>query len=175
MEAAVPIPELESKIKALQASVEQVIKGKSDVVELVSVALLARGHLLIEDVPGVGKTTLAHALARSFDCTFQRIQFTSSLLRMDSFGNPQTDLQPKKNQIRHDARDDQGGQQNGKDQDKQVVPGVESYKGDDEDYKNESYTSFRKAKEAQIHQEIQLDTGQQLGNQGHTYDKGKDQ
>lgn len=86
MEAAVPIPELESKIKALQASVEQVIKGKSDVVELVSVALLARGHLLIEDVPGVGKTTLAHALARSFDCTFQRIQFTSDLLPSDLTG-----------------------------------------------------------------------------------------
>jgi MoxR-like ATPase len=86
VEAAVPIPELESKIKALQASVEQVIKGKSDVVELVSVALLARGHLLIEDVPGVGKTTLAHALARSFDCTFQRIQFTSDLLPSDLTG-----------------------------------------------------------------------------------------
>ena len=86
MEAAVPIPELESKIRALQASIEQVIKGKSDVVELVSVALLARGHLLIEDVPGVGKTTLAHALARSFDCTFQRIQFTSDLLPSDLTG-----------------------------------------------------------------------------------------
>ncbi len=86
MEAAVPIPELESKIKALQASIEHVIKGKPEVVELVSVALLAHGHLLIEDVPGVGKTTLAHALARSFDCTFQRIQFTSDLLPSDLIG-----------------------------------------------------------------------------------------
>ncbi len=86
MEAVVPIPELESKIKALQASVGQVIKGKPEVVELVSVALLAQGHLLIEDVPGVGKTTLAHALARSFDCTFQRIQFTSDLLPSDLIG-----------------------------------------------------------------------------------------
>ena len=86
MEAAVPIPVLESKIKALQASIEHVIKGKPEVVELVSVALLARGHLLIEDVPGVGKTTLAHALARSFDCTFQRIQFTSDLLPSDLIG-----------------------------------------------------------------------------------------
>jgi len=86
VEAAVPIPELESKIKALQTSIELVIKGKADVVELVSVALLARGHLLVEDVPGVGKTTLAHALARSFDCSFQRIQFTSDLLPSDLTG-----------------------------------------------------------------------------------------
>jgi len=86
MEAAVPIPELESKIKAFQASIGHVIKGKPEVVELVSVALLARGHILIEDVPGVGKTTLAHALARSFDCTFQRIQFTSDLLPSDLLG-----------------------------------------------------------------------------------------
>ena len=51
------------------------------------VALLAHGHLLIEDVPGVGKTTLAHALARSFDCTFHRIQFTSDLLPSDLTGS----------------------------------------------------------------------------------------
>jgi MoxR-like ATPase len=86
VEAAIPIPELESKIKAFQASIGHVIKGKPEVVELVSVALLAQGHLLIEDVPGVGKTTLAHALARSFDCTFQRIQFTSDLLPSDLIG-----------------------------------------------------------------------------------------
>ena len=55
-------------------------------VEQAIVALLARGHLLIEDVPGVGKTTLAHTLARSFDCTFQRIQFTSDLLPSDLIG-----------------------------------------------------------------------------------------
>lgn len=77
---------LERKIQALQASVEKVIKGKPEVVELAIVTLLARGHLLIEDVPGVGKTTLAHALARSFDCTFQRIQFTSDLLPSDLTG-----------------------------------------------------------------------------------------
>ena len=87
METAAPPHELASKIKALQASVERVIKGKSDVVELATVALLAHGHLLIEDVPGVGKTTLAHALARSFDCTFQRIQFTSDLLPSDLTGS----------------------------------------------------------------------------------------
>ncbi|MCH6569455.1 MAG: AAA family ATPase, partial [Acidobacteria bacterium] len=54
---------------------------------MATVALLAHGHLLIEDVPGVGKTTLAHALARSFDCTFQRIQFTSDLLPSDLTGS----------------------------------------------------------------------------------------
>ena len=54
---------------------------------MATVALLAQGHLLIEDVPGVGKTTLAHALARSFDCAFQRIQFTSDLLPSDLTGS----------------------------------------------------------------------------------------
>jgi MoxR-like ATPase len=74
------------KLAALHASIESVIKGKSEVVELAIVTLLARGHLLIEDVPGVGKTTLAYALARSFDCTFHRIQFTSDLLPSDLTG-----------------------------------------------------------------------------------------
>jgi MoxR-like ATPase len=74
------------KVEQLQATIETVIRGKSDVVELALVALLASGHLLIEDVPGVGKTTLAQALARSFDCTFQRIQFTSDMLPSDIVG-----------------------------------------------------------------------------------------
>jgi MoxR-like ATPase len=74
------------KIEQLQATIETVIRGKSDVVELALVSLLAGGHLLIEDVPGVGKTTLAQALARSFDCTFQRIQFTSDMLPSDIVG-----------------------------------------------------------------------------------------
>jgi MoxR-like ATPase len=56
------------------------------VIRLALVGLLARGHLLIEDVPGVGKTTLAHALARSFNCAFQRIQFTSDMLPSDVIG-----------------------------------------------------------------------------------------
>ena len=86
MEATAAPQELASKITALQTSIERVIKGKSEVIELASVALLAQGHLLIEDVPGVGKTTLAHALARSFDCTFHRIQFTSDLLPSDLTG-----------------------------------------------------------------------------------------
>ncbi len=73
-------------IAQLRAAVESVIKGKPEVVQLSVVALLASGHLLIEDVPGVGKTTLAHALALSLDCTFQRIQFTSDLLPSDVIG-----------------------------------------------------------------------------------------
>ncbi len=75
-----------SKIEQLQSTIESVIRGKTDVVELALVTLLADGHLLIEDVPGVGKTTLAQTLARSFDCTFQRIQFTSDLLPSDILG-----------------------------------------------------------------------------------------
>jgi MoxR-like ATPase len=74
------------KLEQLQATIETVIRGKSDVVELALVTLLAGGHLLIEDVPGVGKTTLAHTLARSFDCTFQRVQFTSDMLPSDIVG-----------------------------------------------------------------------------------------
>jgi MoxR-like ATPase len=74
------------KLEQLQSTVESVIRGKSDVVELSLVTLIAGGHLLIEDVPGVGKTTLAQSLARSFDCTFQRIQFTSDMLPSDILG-----------------------------------------------------------------------------------------
>jgi MoxR-like ATPase len=57
-----------------------VIIGKADVTELMLVALLVEGHGLLEDVPGIGKTTLAKALARSLDCSFARIQFTPDLL-----------------------------------------------------------------------------------------------
>ena len=73
-------------IQALQNNIAHVIKGKPNVIEKAIVCLLARGHLLIEDVPGVGKTTLAHALARSLDCSFKRIQFTSDLLPSDIVG-----------------------------------------------------------------------------------------
>ncbi len=74
------------KIRALQANIERVIKGKPQTVELTVLALLARGHLLIEDVPGVGKTTLAQSLAHSLGCSFKRIQFTSDLLPSDIVG-----------------------------------------------------------------------------------------
>jgi MoxR-like ATPase len=74
------------RVELLQSTIERVIRGKPEVVRLALVTLLAGGHLLIEDVPGVGKTTLAHALARALDCTFQRIQFTSDLLPSDVIG-----------------------------------------------------------------------------------------
>src|SRR5436190_5128032 len=74
------------RISELQANVEKVIRGKSEVVQFCIAALLARGHILLEDVPGVGKTTLAHALARSLSLSFQRIQFTSDLLPSDIVG-----------------------------------------------------------------------------------------
>src|SRR4026208_1247839 len=74
------------KIERLQGAIESVIKGKPEAVRLSIVTLIAGGHLLIEDVPGVGKTTLAQALARALDCSFQRIQFTSDLLPSDVIG-----------------------------------------------------------------------------------------
>ena len=70
----------------LEAVLRQVIRGTDEVVRLALVALFARGHLLIEGVPGVGKTTLAQALARGLDCSFQRIQFTSDMLPTDVLG-----------------------------------------------------------------------------------------
>ena len=73
-------------IRAIQDNIGLVIKGKAHVIEMAVVCLLARGHLLLEDVPGVGKTTLAHSLARSLDCSFKRIQFTSDLLPSDIVG-----------------------------------------------------------------------------------------
>ena len=75
-----------ARIAALQENVEKVIRGKSEVVQMCIAALLAKGHILLEDVPGVGKTTLAHALARSLSLQFQRIQFTSDLLPSDIVG-----------------------------------------------------------------------------------------
>src|SRR5919106_3199160 len=74
------------QIERLQGAVETVIKGKPEAIRLAIVTLIAGGHLLVEDVPGVGKTTLAHALARALHCSFQRIQFTSDLLPSDVIG-----------------------------------------------------------------------------------------
>src|ERR1700752_2883206 len=73
-------------IRRLEANVARSLVGKPDVVRLAVVGLVARGHLLIEDVPGVGKTTLAAALARSIGAGFQRIQFTSDMLPSDVLG-----------------------------------------------------------------------------------------
>jgi MoxR-like ATPase len=70
----------------LENALRTVIRGKDDVVRMAVVSILARGHLLIEGVPGVGKTTLGQALARALDCSFQRIQFTSDMLPSDVIG-----------------------------------------------------------------------------------------
>jgi len=70
----------------LESALRAIIRGSDEVVRLALVALFARGHLLIEGVPGVGKTTMAHALARALDCSFRRVQFTSDLLPSDVLG-----------------------------------------------------------------------------------------
>src|SRR5437870_6076017 len=73
-------------VSALETNIGRALKGKQEIVELALAALAAGGHLLLEDVPGVGKTTLAQALARSLDLSFARIQFTSDLLPGDITG-----------------------------------------------------------------------------------------
>jgi MoxR-like ATPase len=75
-----------SRATEIEQSLRNIIRGNDEVVRLAMVAVLARGHLLIEGVPGVGKTTLAHALARTLDCSFQRVQFTSDMLPTDVLG-----------------------------------------------------------------------------------------
>ena len=80
------ITEAKQALERLRANMRLTIRGKDDVVEQVLVCLVAGGKLLIEDLPGVGKTTLAYSLARSMDCAFSRIQFTSDLLPSDVTG-----------------------------------------------------------------------------------------
>ena len=80
------LQDLQESAERISANIEQVIEGKPDVVRLALVVLLAEGHLLIEDVPGVGKTMLAKALARSVDCSVRRLQFTPDLLPSDVTG-----------------------------------------------------------------------------------------
>src|SRR5260370_18220259 len=75
-----------SKLRDIEAALGEAIRGKPEVLRLSLACLLARGHLLIEDVPGVGKTTLAQALARSVDSSFHRLQFTSDMLPSDVLG-----------------------------------------------------------------------------------------
>jgi MoxR-like ATPase len=86
MTVMVAAPVTLSKLTELEVSLNTAIRGKAEVVRMSVVCLLARGHLLIEDVPGVGKTTLAQALARSVHCRFHRIQFTSDMLPSDVLG-----------------------------------------------------------------------------------------
>ncbi len=80
------IAEARAGLGRLRDNVRRSIRGKDEVVEHVLIALVAAGHVLIEDLPGLGKTTLAYALARSTDCTFSRVQFTSDLLPSDVTG-----------------------------------------------------------------------------------------
>ena len=88
------LDELVHRAALIRAAIEQVIEGKPGAIRLALTVLLAEGHLLIEDVPGVGKTMLAKTLARSLDCTVRRVQFTPDLLPSDVTGvsvfNPQT-------------------------------------------------------------------------------------
>jgi MoxR-like ATPase len=79
-------PPIHRKLAELELALGSAIRGKPEVIRLSVVCLLARGHLLIEDVPGVGKTTLAQALARSVSCRFHRLQFTSDMLPSDVLG-----------------------------------------------------------------------------------------
>jgi len=79
-------PQSLAKLAELESALSSVLRGKPEVVRLSLVCLLARGHLLIEDVPGVGKTTLAQALARAVSCRFHRLQFTSDMLPSDVLG-----------------------------------------------------------------------------------------
>src|ERR1700749_2541261 len=81
-----PAPEFAAATDAIVRNIDQVIEGKTATVRLALAVLLAEGHLLIEDVPGVGKTKLAKALARSIDCSVRRIQFTPDLLPSDVTG-----------------------------------------------------------------------------------------
>ncbi len=81
-----PTSSLQRPLDRLKASLAERLHGKSDAIDAIVACLLAEGHILIEDVPGVGKTTLAYVLAKSLDCEFNRIQFTSDILPSDILG-----------------------------------------------------------------------------------------
>lgn len=85
-EPMVDLTQVQRTARSLQESIAKVIVGKGPAVELLLVALLTPGHVLIEDIPGIGKTTLAKSLACSLGCRFQRIQFTPDLLPSDITG-----------------------------------------------------------------------------------------
>ncbi|MEE3346426.1 MAG: AAA family ATPase, partial [Chloroflexota bacterium] len=78
--------EFKGVIKKIKDNIQKVIVGKSDVIDSVLISILCNGHVLVEDVPGSGKTTLARAVASSLDCSFGRIQFTPDLMPSDVVG-----------------------------------------------------------------------------------------
>ena len=80
------IRQVQEATRTVRQNVSRVMIGKEEVIDLLMVAMLCEGHVLFEDVPGIGKTTLAKTLAKSLGCTFQRIQFTSDLLPSDVIG-----------------------------------------------------------------------------------------
>ncbi len=82
----IPAPRIRETLQRLAHNISKVIRGKDEVIDDVLVCLIAGGHVLLEDLPGLGKTTLAYCLARSIDCDFNRIQFTSDLLPTDVLG-----------------------------------------------------------------------------------------
>lgn len=84
--AAQSVSPVASRAAQLEGALRTIIRGNDPIVRLAIVSILAKGHLLIEGVPGVGKTTLGHALARAIDCTFNRVQFTSDMLPSDVLG-----------------------------------------------------------------------------------------
>ena len=90
-------------VYALQQNIRRVIVGKDDAIELLLIALLCRGHVLIEDVPGVGKTTLAAALSRSLQCSFRRIQFTPDVTPSDVTGFTMMNLKSGEMEYREGA------------------------------------------------------------------------
>jgi MoxR-like ATPase len=84
--SAQDVGRVRAMVDRARANVERVIVGKGSVIDLIMVAILCEGHVLLEDVPGIGKTTLARSIARTLDCTFRRIQFTPDLLPSDITG-----------------------------------------------------------------------------------------
>ena len=78
-----PENKMNSSLQAVKSEIEKVIRGKSDVLDMVLCTLLAGGHILLEDIPGVGKTTLAVALSRSLSMDYRRMQFTPDVLPSD--------------------------------------------------------------------------------------------
>ena len=83
---SIDVTRLQHLASKLRESVQRVVVGKADVIDLAIIAVVCKGHVLVEDVPGIGKTTLAKALAQSLGCTFNRIQFTPDLMPTDVLG-----------------------------------------------------------------------------------------